>query len=115
MVGIVAKDVLLLLAFALQGAHAPTAETEGVSVDAPGTFVIGNRDNDGRMSLIEMVKPPETVDNWSELISVSTVIARHRRQHPQSDLPNLARWVSRDLPRAERDADERHSRREACD
>ena len=74
MVGIVAKDVLLLLAFALQGAHAPTAETEGVSVDAPGTFVIGNRDNDGRMSLIEMVKPPETVDNWSELISVSTVM-----------------------------------------
>ena len=66
--------LLLMLAVASQGIHTPTAETEGVSVDAPGTFVIGNRGNDGRMNLIEMVKPPETVDNWSELISVMTLM-----------------------------------------
>ena len=63
-----------MLAVALQGVHTPTAETEGVSVDAPSTFVVANRSNNGRMNLIEMVRPPETVDNWSELISVATVM-----------------------------------------
>jgi len=63
-----------MLAVALQGVHTPTAETEGVSVDAPSTFVVANRSNNGRMNLIEMVRPPETVDNWSELISVAIAI-----------------------------------------
>jgi len=63
-----------MLTVALQGVHTPTAETEGVSVDAPSTFVVANRSNNGRMNLIEMVRPPETVDNWSELISVAIVM-----------------------------------------
>jgi len=69
--------VILLSALALassQGVRTPTAETEGISVDAPATFVVGNRSNDGRINLVELVRPPETVDTWSELISVVTIM-----------------------------------------
>lgn len=67
---------ILLSAIALvsQGVRTPTAETEGVSVDAPSAFIVANRSNNGQMNLIEMVRPPETVDSWSQLISVATVM-----------------------------------------
>lgn len=63
-----------MLAAAWQGVHRPTAETDGVSVDAPGGFVVGHQDAQDGLSLIEMVRPPETVENWSQMISVATLM-----------------------------------------
>ena len=65
--------LLSLLPVAAQSTGAPTADSEGVMVGAPSSFKIANQGNDGALNLIEMVRPPETLDNWSEMISVITL------------------------------------------
>ena len=66
--------ILLSMLAALQGVRTPDAENEGISVDAPASFAVANRSNNDRINLVELVRPPETVDNWSELISVVTMM-----------------------------------------
>jgi hypothetical protein len=66
--------MLSFLVVASQGVQTPTAETEGLSIEAPASFVVGHRDNDDTINVVELVKPPETVDSWSQLISVATIM-----------------------------------------
>ena len=65
--------LLLMFVAAAQGRHTPTAETEGLSVDAPDSFVVANQGATGALNLIEMVRPPETLETWSQMISVATL------------------------------------------
>lgn len=61
--------VSVLLAAAIAAQPAVTTETEMLGIDVPDQFQVGNHQRNEREEIIELVDPPETVDNWSRLIT----------------------------------------------
>jgi hypothetical protein len=59
----------VFLAAAMAAQSAATSSTEMLGIDAPDEFQIGNHQRNDKAEIIELVKPPETVDNWSKLIT----------------------------------------------
>ena len=47
-----------------------TAETEMLGIDAPDEFEVGYQARNDSQAIIELVDPPETVENWSRLITL---------------------------------------------
>ena len=58
-----------LMAAALAAQSAPTASTEMLGIDAPDEFQVGHHQRNDKAEIVELVEPPETVDNWSKLIT----------------------------------------------
>jgi hypothetical protein len=59
----------VLLAAAVSAQSTPTASTEMLGIDVPDEFQIGHHQRNDTVEIIELVEPPETVDNWSKLIT----------------------------------------------
>jgi hypothetical protein len=59
----------VLLAAAISAQSAPTASTEMLGIDVPDEFQIGHHQRNDKVEIIELVEPPETVHNWSKLIT----------------------------------------------
>ena len=47
----------------------PTAATEMLGINVPDAFQIGHHQRNDNVEIIELVEPPETVENWSKLIT----------------------------------------------
>jgi len=52
---------------------APTAQTEMLGIDLPDQFEVGHQARDASMQMLEIVDPPETVDNWTKLVTVQLI------------------------------------------
>ena len=66
---------LFLLAMAL--APAPGAvQTEMLGTDVPDSFIAGNHVRNALGEIIELVQPPETVNDWSKLITLQTFFGK---------------------------------------
>lgn len=63
-----------MLAIPSQTIHTPTAETDGLSIDVPAAFKVANQSHSENVNLVEIIRPPETLETWSQLISVATVM-----------------------------------------
>lgn len=61
--------MLLSVALAITLAAQSTAATEMLGIAVPDEFQVGNRQRDEHTEIIELVQPPETVDDWSRLIT----------------------------------------------
>ena len=61
--------LLVLLAAAMAAQSTPTSSTEMLGIDVPDEFQVGNHQRDDKNEIMELVEPPETVDNWSKLIT----------------------------------------------
>ena len=59
----------IFLAAAIAGQSVPTASTEMLAIDVPDEFQVGNHQRNDKLEILELVEPPETVDNWSKLIT----------------------------------------------
>jgi len=59
----------LLLATAL-AAQPSTAATEMLGTDVPNNFEVGYRAENAEQEIIEVVEPPETVENWTKLVTL---------------------------------------------
>jgi hypothetical protein len=59
----------VLLAAAVAAQSAPSASTEMLGIDVPDEFQIGHQQRNDKVAIIELVEPPETVENWSKLIT----------------------------------------------
>jgi hypothetical protein len=59
----------VFLAAAVAAQPSPTASTEMLGINVPDEFQIGNHQRNGEAEIIELVEPPETVDNWSKLVT----------------------------------------------
>lgn len=57
------------VAIALAIAAQSSAATEMLGMNVPDEFQVGNHAENGEADIVELVQPPETVDNWSRLIS----------------------------------------------
>jgi hypothetical protein len=57
----------LILAAAI--AAQATVSTEMLGIDAPDEFQVANHQRSDKAEIIELVEPPETVDDWSSLIT----------------------------------------------
>ena len=79
---------LVAAAAALQSVRALPAEILGV--DVPHGFRIGNHQRNEKAEIVELVAPPETVDDWSRLITELSFF-RGARVGPESF---YARWVN---------------------
>lgn len=58
-----------LLAAAMATQATATSSTEMLGIDVPDEFQVGNHQRNDTAEIIELVEPPETVDNWSRLIT----------------------------------------------
>jgi hypothetical protein len=61
--------LIVLLAAAVAAQSPATASTEMLGIDIPDEFQVGNHQRNDSAEIIEVVDPPETVDNWSKLIT----------------------------------------------
>lgn len=61
--------LLWAVAPAVQPNDVPMAQTEMLGVDVPDEFQVGNHRRNDQAEIMELVQPPETVDNWSKLIT----------------------------------------------
>lgn len=61
--------VSALLAAAMAAQSPSTAATEMLGIDVPDEFQVGNHQRNDNAEIIEIVDPPETVDNWSKLVT----------------------------------------------
>jgi hypothetical protein len=61
---------ILGLALATAPPAAVTAQTEILAADTPDEFQMGNHQRNALGELVELAVPPETVDNWSRLITL---------------------------------------------
>jgi hypothetical protein len=59
----------VLFAAAIAAQPAATTATEMLGIDVPDEFQVGDHQRDEQAEIIELVDPPETVDNWSQLIT----------------------------------------------
>ena len=58
-------------AAAAPGAAPPaTARTEMLGIDAPDSFTVGDRARADGVEIIELVEAPETVQNWTRLVTL---------------------------------------------
>jgi hypothetical protein len=62
--------LLFLAALAGESMGPATAATEMLGTDAPDEFEIGYQTRSDTQSIIELVDPPETVQDWSRLITL---------------------------------------------
>ena len=62
-------QIVLAAAAAIQPVEAPTAQTEMLGINVPDEFQIGNQARNEQLQIVELVQPPETVDNWSKLVT----------------------------------------------
>lgn len=60
---------LSVLVAAAMAQGAPSASTEMLGINVPDQFQIGNRQRNDKVEIMELVEPPETVDNWSRMIT----------------------------------------------
>lgn len=68
----------------------PAALTELLGVDVPDEFQIGNHQRNSQTEIIELVVPPDTVNDWSKLI---TELALFRAAQVGPDL-FYYRWLN---------------------
>lgn len=61
--------LIVLLAVAMAGQPPSTVSTEMLAMNVPDEFQVGNHQRDDTSEIIELVKPPETVDTWSKLVT----------------------------------------------
>jgi hypothetical protein len=61
--------MFLPMLLALAAPSAPTASTEMLGIDVPDEFQTGSHQRNENGEIMELVVPPETVDNWSRLIT----------------------------------------------
>ena len=59
----------IFLAAAIAAQPAPQASTEMLGIDVPDEFQVGNHQRNDTAEIIELVEPPETIDNWSKLVT----------------------------------------------
>ena len=59
----------ILLVAALAAQSPSNASTEMLGIDVPDEFQVGHHQRNEKTEIIELVTPPETVDNWSRLIT----------------------------------------------
>lgn len=52
-----------------QASDAPTAQTEMLAFSVPDEFAVGNQGRNDATQIIELVEPPETVADWSKLVT----------------------------------------------
>ena len=57
------------VAAAVAAQSPPITSTQILGVDVPDDFQIGNHQRNDRTEIIEIVEPPETVENWSKLVT----------------------------------------------
>ncbi|HEV2596357.1 MAG TPA: hypothetical protein VGU01_14280 [Sphingomicrobium sp.] len=48
---------------------APSTSSEMLGINVPDEFQVGNRQRNDKLEIMELVEPPETVDNWSRMIT----------------------------------------------
>jgi len=65
-----ALSLVAVLMMAAAPADPPTAQTEMLGINVPDDFQIGYQARNAEIHMIEVVQPPETVDNWSKLITL---------------------------------------------
>lgn len=58
-----------LVAAAVVAQSPAIASTEMLGIDVPDEFQVGYHQRNGETEIVELVEPPETVDNWSRLIT----------------------------------------------
>jgi hypothetical protein len=61
--------LLSMGAAAASPAKVSTAKTEMLSIDVPDEFEIGHQARNDTIQIMELVEPPETVENWSKLVT----------------------------------------------
>lgn len=61
--------LLSIAAAAAQPADVPTAQTEMLGIDVPDEFEVGHKARNDTIQIMELVEPPETVENWSKLVT----------------------------------------------
>ncbi|HYU95996.1 MAG TPA: hypothetical protein VE989_07515 [Sphingomicrobium sp.] len=70
-----------MASLALAAAAVPaTAQTEMLGVNVPDDFAIGYQARNDLLDMKEVVQPPETVDNWTKLITLQLIYGGARRQ-----------------------------------
>lgn len=79
-----------LIAATVAAQSPPVVSTEILGVNVPDEFQIGNHKRNDHGEIIELVDPPETVDNWSRLI---TELAFFRGAQVGSDV-FYDRWLT---------------------
>lgn len=63
-------SVLFSIAAAtVQPADVATAQTEMLGIDVPDEFEVGHQARNDATQIMELVEPPETVENWSKLVT----------------------------------------------
>jgi hypothetical protein len=50
-----------------------TAQTEVLGVDIPDEFTLGKQTRNNDMQMLEIVDPPETIDNWTKLVTLQVL------------------------------------------
>ena len=61
--------LLSAAAGAAQASDAPTAQTEMLAFSVPDEFDVGYQARNDATQVVELVEPPETVANWSKLVT----------------------------------------------
>jgi hypothetical protein len=61
--------VLSIAAATAQPAHVATAQTEMLGIDVPDEFEVGHQARNDASQIMELVEPPETLENWSTLVT----------------------------------------------
>jgi hypothetical protein len=66
---------LLLMSFAALASAQPSVEGENLLVSPPKDFKVGYQSSDGNRTLTEMVPTAETVEDWTQMLTV--LVYRH--------------------------------------
>lgn len=79
---------------------AVAAGAELLGLNTPDQFKVGYQDQNDRMRIVELVEPPETVENWTRLITALSLFGVAGKATVGDFEANWSGGLKRDCPRA---------------
>jgi hypothetical protein len=73
---------------------------EMLGLNTPDQFKVGHQDQDGRMRIVELVEPPETVENWTRLVTALSLFGVVQKVSVGEFETNWRGGLKNDCPRA---------------
>lgn len=88
--------LVLLLGFQLLGTRAGLAEfrDENILMSLPDGYVVGFQNNSGKMLIMEMVPKGQTVENWTDLITMQVFYQRGDLKPADFESDMVTKWAA---------------------
>lgn len=87
-------------ALALLLLPAAAAGAEMLGLNTPDQFKVGYQDQNGRMRIVELVEPPETVENWTRLVTALSLFGAAQKTTLGDFEANWSGGLRSDCPKA---------------